>query len=144
MPPLTPPSRRLLERLRPACASQSQWPLKIKAAVGAALTFAAAQPDRARLLCLDVLSLDAEVAARLLAANERLAALLADGRRHYPQAEDLPRLTEMTLVNAALALLGPRVTQGGADGIAELEPQLVEMLLLPYVGDAEAARLAAA
>ena len=129
-------SERLLGDLRLACASQSRWPLKIEAAVGAALDVAAAQPVLARLLCLDPLSVDAEVASHLLAGNERLAALLADARRHHPEAAGLPRLTEMALVNAALALIGPRLAAG--DTTAELAPQLVQMLLRPYMGDAEA------
>jgi AcrR family transcriptional regulator len=133
----------LLESLRPACAAQPQWPLKIKAAVGAALTLVAARPEVGCLLCLDTLSVDAEVASHRLAANERLAALLAGGRRHYPEAEDLPRLTEIALVNAVLALIGLRLAEGDTE-LGELEPQLVHMLLLPYIGEEEAARLAAA
>lgn len=129
-------SERLVDELRVACASQSQWPLKVEAAVGAALAFATAQPALARLLCLDPLSVDAEVARHLLAGNERLAALLAEGRHDRPEAASLPRLTEMTLVNAALALIGPRLAVG--DAVAELKPQLMQMLLRPYLEDAEA------
>jgi AcrR family transcriptional regulator len=133
---------RLLGCLRAACASRPEWPLKVSAAVGEALAFAAAEPDHARLLCLEPLGVDAEVTGRLLAGNDRIAALLADGRRHCPQAEDLPRLTETTLVNGAVALVGRRLAEGDGADLAELEPQLVRLLLLPYVGAEEAARVA--
>lgn len=132
----------LLESLRRACDSEPQWPRKIKAAIGAGLAFAAAQPDCARLLCLDALTVDAEVAGHLLASSDRLAALLRSGREHCPQAGELPNLTEKTLVSGVLALVASRLIDGDASALSELGPQLVEMLLLPYVGEVEAARLA--
>jgi AcrR family transcriptional regulator len=133
----------LLETLQHACNSELQWPRKVRAAIAAGLAFAVSQPERARLVCLDALSVDAEVASHLLASNDRLAAMLSDGRAHYPQAGELPKLTEITLINGVLALVATHLVGDSASELSALEPQLVEMILLPYVGGEEASRVAA-
>lgn len=125
-----------------ACNAESEWPLKIRAAIRMALEFASAEPAQAQLLVLDALTGDAEVAGRVLTSSDHLAALLAAGGRQNPGAAALPKLTEKALIGAAAAIIAGRLMNGEAAVLPELEPQLVELTLMPYLG-AETARIVA-
>ncbi|HEY5054156.1 MAG TPA: TetR/AcrR family transcriptional regulator [Solirubrobacterales bacterium] len=127
-----------------ACAAVPDWPAKVSAAVVTSLTFVVDAPDEARLLSLDVVGADPGVARRVLASNERLAGMLRAGRRHYPDAERLPELTELALIGAVSSLLNGLFIDDRADRIEELKPQVVQLLLMPYVGAEEAQRLSLA
>ena len=126
-----------------ACNSEYKWPAKVKAAIGAALEFAAAEPEQAQMLTLDALAANVEVARRVLDSSDHLTALLSAGRRESAQADALPRLMEKALIGAISATIAGRLMNGEAQRLPELEPQLVELTLTPYIG-AEAAKLEAA
>lgn len=135
---------RLHERLTAACASRRDLPGKLAAATVAAVEFARSEPALARLLVLDAVAADRALAAGVLGAHEALAAMLRDARSRLPAAGELPELTELALVGAVAALIGGALL--GSDGLTldELEPQLAELVLTPYLGAAEARRLALA
>ena len=86
---------RLLCRILRACNAQREWPYRVKRAIGATLNFAAAEPDRARLLTLDATASDAAIGRRALASREHFAALLAAGREHSSTGFPLPQVTEL-------------------------------------------------
>jgi AcrR family transcriptional regulator len=127
-----------------ACNAEHRWPAKVKAALGAALEFAAAKPAQAQLLALDALAANVEVAKRVLDSSDHLAALLSAGRQESAQARDLPHLTEKALIGAISPTIASRLMNGEPERLPELEPQLVELTLMLYIGAAEAARVAAA
>jgi AcrR family transcriptional regulator len=134
----------LADEISKACAAEPDWPAKVAAAAAASLAFASEAPDEARLLSLDVVGADPGVARRVLASNERLAAMLRAGRQHYPEAKELPELTEIALVSAISSLLNGLFIDDRGDRIETLKPQIVQLLLMPYVGAEEAQRLAVA
>jgi AcrR family transcriptional regulator len=125
-----------------ACSSESEWPLKIRAAISAAIDFAMAEPDQAQLLTVDALSSNVDMARRVLAIGDHLAALLKAGREQAAPGVELPELTEKALVGMISAIVGSRLINGEAETLAALEPQLVELTLIPYVGTDEATRVA--
>jgi AcrR family transcriptional regulator len=135
---------RLLTLIERACAAQAEWPSKVRAAIAAALRFAAAEPDAARLLNIHLCSARDEAAGRVLGSSERLVALLAAGRDRYPRAAQLPALTERALVGAIWVTIATQLIGGEPERLEELEAQLVELALLPYLGAPEAAALASA
>jgi AcrR family transcriptional regulator len=135
---------RFLSSLLRACNSEQEWPLKVKAAIGSALAFAAADPAQARLLVLDALAADVEVTGRVLDSNDHLASLLSAGREHSPRGAELPALTEKAVVGAVSGIVAGRLMNDEAESLPELEPQIVELVLLPYIGAEEASRLAKA
>jgi AcrR family transcriptional regulator len=135
---------RFLSVLLRACNSEQEWPRKAKAAIGAALAFAAADPEQAQLLVIDALAADVEVTSRVLASNDHLASLLSAGREYSPRGAELPPLTEKAVVGAVSGIVAGRLMSGEAERLPELEPQLVEIVLLPYIGAEEASRLAEA
>jgi AcrR family transcriptional regulator len=135
---------RYLGALLRSCNGAGEWPLKIKAAIATTLAFAAAEPEQAQLLSLDALASDVEVTSRVLASTDHLASLLSAGRRYNPRGAELPALTEKALVGAVSAIVAGRLMNGESESLPELEPQIVELVLLPYLGAEEASRVAKA
>lgn len=125
-----------------ACNAAPEWPLKVKSVIVAALDYAAAEPAQMSLLTLDALSANVEMAQRVLTSTEHLAALLSRGRELSEEAAALPELTEKSVVGALTAIVSSRIASGEAERLPELAPQLVELALAPYVGAAEAKRVA--
>jgi AcrR family transcriptional regulator len=134
---------RLVALILRACSTQRDWPQKVGAAIAAIFAFAAEHSDELRLLTLDALATDLTIARQAVDSSARLAALLRDGRRHTPLGDALPSLTEEALVGAVSSILGGRLLKDGVEGLAGLEPELLQILLTPYIGTREAARLAA-
>ncbi|HEV7481579.1 MAG TPA: TetR/AcrR family transcriptional regulator [Solirubrobacterales bacterium] len=135
---------RLLALLLRACATERDWPQKARASIAALFAFAAEAPDEVRLLTLDALATDLTIARQVVDSNAHFAALLRDGRRHTPLGDALPDLTEEALIGAISSILAGRLLEGGVEGLAGLGPELVQLVLTPYVGTEEAARVAAA
>jgi AcrR family transcriptional regulator len=135
---------RLAGILFRACAAESEWSAKVAAAVAAAIGFAVTRPEEAQLLIVDAVAADPTLAERVLASNDFLVGLLRNGREQCPQAATLPELTERALIGATTSIVGMRLLSGQADQLRDLEPQLVQLLLMPYVGVAEARRVAEA
>lgn len=131
---------RLLGVLKRACSAQSEWPMKVKVAIGAALDYAAADPAGAALLELRPLIADPRVARHATDARDQLALMLADGRRYTERGAELPALTEQAIVAGLMGVVSSRI--GEAERLPALAPQLVQIALLPYLGAVDAARVA--
>jgi hypothetical protein len=137
-------SERFFAAIQDACHSSRLWPLQVSAAVAVALEFAAAEPTAARLLTVEAVSQDPAVARRVLESSDRLAQMLSSGRCISPAAAQLPALTEKALIGAAFAIVSTRLQREETRHLAELHPQLVELLLRPYLGAELASRAALA
>ena len=133
---------RLTSHIYRACASRLDWPRRVAAAVRAGIDFAAESPEEARLLLFESLGADPQLAAHVLASNDHLVGLLRGGREHSAQAMALPDLTERALIGAITSIAGNRLMQGQIDRLRDLEPELVQLMLTPYVGAEEARRIA--
>ena len=119
------------------------WSQRAIAATRAVLRFLAAEPDLARLCLLESRGAGPAVNARFNEAVSELAPLLAKGRAERPAAEHrLPDSTEDSTLGALVSLLHRKVAAGEAAQLEELLPECAELVLLPYLGPAEAARLA--
>jgi AcrR family transcriptional regulator len=135
---------RYLGALLRSCNGAGEWPLKVKAAIATTIAFAVEEPEQAQLLALDALAADVNVTSRVLASTDHLAALLSAGRQYNPRGAELPALTEKALVGAVSAIVAGRLMNGEPEALPELEPQLVELILIPYLGHEEATRVARA
>jgi AcrR family transcriptional regulator len=135
---------RLSGELVGACAAESQWPRKVARAIAAAIEFAMWAPEEAQLLLVEAVAADPALASRVLVSNDFLVGLLRNGRERCPQAATLPELTERALIGATTSIIGARLLAGQADRLPALEPQLVQLVLMPYIGIEEARRVAEA
>jgi AcrR family transcriptional regulator len=134
---------RLLSAIVGACASEREWPLKVRAAIAATFALLAEQPGTACLLTLNPVAADMTIGRQVIDSNAHLAALLRDGRRHTPYGPSLPDLVEEGLIGACAGILGGRLLELGEGSFDELQPELTQLILTPYIGVGEAARIAA-
>lgn len=124
-----------------ACRGEAAWRDRVAAAIAAALEFVVRRPAEARLLALDAIAVDGTAAHRALEAAERLVAMLRTGRDHCVQAADLPEVTERALLGAVASVVNWCLLK--EESLTDLEPQLVQLVLTPYIGPAAAAQQAA-
>ena len=134
---------RFKQTIAVASAAQATWPESVAAAVSAALEFAAATPHEAHLLLVaSHATSEPKLARRGLAAQQELVVVLRSGRRHCPDSRQPLDLTEQAVVGAAMSVVEGRLANGESDRLRDLRPELVQLVLTPYVGEGEAKRLA--
>ena len=136
-----------LERLGPvllaAFESEPDWPDAVRATLATGLALLAADSDTARLLTAEPFVAGAEVAERYRAAIDLAAPYLAQGRDlRDPASEPLPEKTERSLLGAVNSLVGRHAFTGRAEVLPGLLADLTQFLLTPYLGPAEARRIA--
>lgn len=136
---------KAIERLTPpvsaAFAGESEWPAAVRAALVVVLEQFSDHPDLARLLTAEPFVAGPQVALRHREVVEQMAPFLARGRELRESAEPLPETTERGLLGAATSLIGRQVFTGGEPDLNRLLPGLLQFLLSPYVGPAEARKL---
>ncbi|HXR31389.1 MAG TPA: hypothetical protein VN752_09645 [Solirubrobacterales bacterium] len=123
-----------------ACQRERVWPAKVAAAVSAAVEFAIAEPELARLLTIESLIRQPDGGQRHVRMLEHFAELL---RVDAPQDRRRPKSTEQALVGGVGKTLADHLRCGDAAAMRRSVPELVELLLVPYVGRSEARRWAA-
>lgn len=121
-------------KLDDAWQAEQSWPAKVRAAIAAALAFAAEDPAVARLLAVEVQAGDRAARAAQAESIDGLAAKLREGRRLYPAAAGLNRSTERVIVAGLVALIGNRLLAGQAERLSDCEPELVELALASFLG----------
>jgi len=134
---------RLWLEVHAICETDVDWPQKVRAALRATLTYLAEAPDVARVFAVEAAA-NLAAAERQLGAVDSFASLLRDGRRRYPRAAELPAPTERTLVGGIASIVTGHLLAEEPQALAGLEPQLTELVLMPYLGPSEAKRIALA
>jgi AcrR family transcriptional regulator len=120
---------RLCERIEAAC-SAAEPPLSgLAVGIEAALSFVAAEPAAAQLICAPApLEATAIAAARRLLIA-RLAGMLR--RSRGGEAGEAPAGIDERLIDASLAFLCARISAGEVERLAELGPELTALLGRP-------------
>ncbi|HKB50894.1 MAG TPA: TetR/AcrR family transcriptional regulator [Solirubrobacterales bacterium] len=119
------------------------WPRQAIVATRATLGFLASEPDLARLCLVESRGAGPAVAARFNEAVAEMAPLLKQGRGERDEGErPLPDSTEDSTIGSLVSLVYRKVASGEAEQLGNLLPHCAELVLLPYLGAAEAARLA--
>ncbi len=123
-------SEELCKAIAAGCAAEGDWPRRLSRGVDAALTWAADNPDFARLLSGE----PPPGVETLRSARRELIARLADrlraGRPRRPGAA-LPKGMDERLIDAALSLVAARLLGGRANTLLFLGPELTQLLLRP-------------
>lgn len=140
---------QIRQRVVAAAEGEQDWPSRIRAGIAAILRFLASEPDFARLGMVESFAAGPKIAERHRQAIDSFIPLLRLGRQGLvdagligPEAAGLPDSTEEALVGGMALLVARRVVAGRAEALEELLPDLVLFSLTPYVGAAEAERLA--
>ncbi|HKF83369.1 MAG TPA: hypothetical protein VKB23_10470 [Solirubrobacterales bacterium] len=120
------------------CATKEEWPAQVAAAICAGIDYAIAHPELAEFLAADARG-GSDSLQRYESVIGRLAGFL---RVKAPIGDRLPGATDEALVAGMVGLVGDHLRIGRSDRLEELQPELVLLTLLPYLGFAEAQRWA--
>jgi hypothetical protein len=129
-------------RIESACVAEADWPEQVAAGIRAALEFAAEEPVVARMLTTDALADGREGFIRYDRMITHLGEWLLPGRALSPDGERLPEITEKAMVGGVAMLVAQRVDLGRHAELPELAPEAIQFALTPYLGTAEARRVA--
>jgi AcrR family transcriptional regulator len=127
-----------------ACEGDAPWPERVRAAVAAILASVVEASSLARAFMVEAAATSLAGAERQVAAMDRFAELLREGRRLYPKARTLPDATERTLVGGVASVVSGCLLAEDPQALPALEHQLVELVLIPYLGVERAKRVALA
>lgn len=120
-----------------AVEAESDWALRVRAAIRAGLRFLAAEPELARLIVIESANAGPEAAVRYRSLLERLQAQLRDRREHA-----VPDGTDEVVVGGAASILASAINRGEGAELDRLAPDLVAFVLTPYLGALRAEALA--
>jgi AcrR family transcriptional regulator len=126
--------RHLLEALEAADAGHRGWPAKVRARVSTLLDFLAANPDLIRFSLVAPPGAGGEIAER---GRDFLAALVERLTHDHPNPRGSSERTAVELeamAGALAAVLTAEVQDGDGENLGERMPQLVELVLAPFVG----------
>ena len=132
----------LRELVAEAAEEVEGWPRQVIAATRAALAFLASEPDLARLCLVESRGAGPAVTKRFNEAVGEMVPLLRKGRAERPEGKRLPDSTEDSTIGSLVSLAHRKVAAGEAEQLEDLLPDAAELILLPYLGPAEATRLA--
>ncbi|HET9153224.1 MAG TPA: TetR/AcrR family transcriptional regulator [Solirubrobacterales bacterium] len=134
----------LRQRVDQAFNQEEEWPQAVRAGIAAMLEFLTAEPHLARLSMVEALVAGPVVVERYDEAIQGLVPYFEAGRKGR-SAEVLAGLspsTEEALVGGMVSLISRRIFADRTEELEPLLPDLVEFALTPYLGSAEAAKVA--
>ncbi|HXB65335.1 MAG TPA: TetR family transcriptional regulator [Solirubrobacteraceae bacterium] len=138
---------RAARRVLPAYRAAGTWPGRMRAGLGALLEFLDDEPDLAALCVVDALGAGPAAFARRAEVVRLLIGAVDEGRREARVGAAKPtRLAAEGVVGAVLSVLHARLSEGkavGSEPMTGLLGPLMAMVVLPYQGQAAAAREAA-
>jgi AcrR family transcriptional regulator len=134
----------IAERLAAAWASEQEWPLRVRAALAAALGLFASSPELAALMLSEPFVAGASISRRYQEELSRLGPYLAEGRALSGAGEVMPATTERGVLGSIAAQIARKVSAGQADQLPAMVADLTQFALTPYLGAASARRIARA
>jgi len=128
------------EAVAVAGSEDDPWPDRVRARIDALLDAFAANPALASFALIAPATAGGDVADRQRRFGADLLAALLAG---YPEPQPgFSEATEQAMVGGMVALIADQVEMGEGEGMDRLAPQLLALLLTPYLGRDEAFRLA--
>ncbi len=138
-------SGRVEARLREVYEQEpGPWSQKAAAVLRTLFALISSDPAVAKACLVETLSAGPAALAAYEAALKRFDPMLRLGRGLNPRGDRLPATLEATIAGGVLWVAYQRLIVGEADKLEQLLPETVEFVLMPYVGEEEAVRVAAA
>ncbi|HEY7256954.1 MAG TPA: TetR/AcrR family transcriptional regulator [Solirubrobacterales bacterium] len=133
--------REISERLE---AEPGDWPHQVATTLRALVEMIVAEPILARACIVEAPTAGPVIFERYERSIEAFVPLFKLGRGFTPRGDQLPSTIEITLAGSVLWSAYQRLIVGEVDRIVDELPEMIELVLRPYLGDEEAARIAAA
>jgi AcrR family transcriptional regulator len=133
--------RTVRERLG---SESNSWADQVVLALSTLIELVVAEPIIARAVIVEAPTVGSGMVERNESATTALVPLFRAGRQLNPRGADLPATIEDTLAGSVFWSIYQRLIVGEAESLPDLLPDLTELILRTYLGQAEASRIAAA
>jgi AcrR family transcriptional regulator/DNA-binding MarR family transcriptional regulator len=120
--------------------ARASWRERLRVSLAELLSLFDEQSQLARLLMVESLGGGPGARARRARTLERLVAAVDGGRDEHGAKAGLTRLTAEGVVGAVLSVIHTRVAAGEQGGLSGLLNELMCIVVLPYLGGAQARR----
>jgi AcrR family transcriptional regulator len=124
----------------PAYEAEKEWAARIRAGLGALLSFLDGEPALRRLVFVEALGAGPRVLARRVEVLGVLQGAVDEGRADVKTGRELPALTAEGVVGAAFGVIHTRLLNSRPGSLTGLLGELMATIVLPYRGHAMAAR----
>jgi AcrR family transcriptional regulator len=118
------------------------WPEQIATGLQVFLEMVVAEQARAKLCLVEAQAAGSAALARYQSMLESVAPKLREGRELNPRAARLPDGLEVAIAGGLAWLVHQRLVADRAGDLEALLPEMLQVTLTPYVGDAEAGQAA--
>jgi AcrR family transcriptional regulator len=129
----------LLATVLPAFRRGGEWPQAVRTSLGAMLSYAIEEPAFARLGAVDVYAAGRRALEQRDQVMEGMGVLLAQGYELEPKASPI---AAEAIGGAIYTLTYDQVLAGGPESLPEIAPLATYIALTPFLGPAEATRIA--
>jgi AcrR family transcriptional regulator len=123
-------------------AEPREWSEQVVAALRKLTELIVADPLIAKAVIVEAPTVGEGIFERYERAIKALVPLLKEGRAYNPRGAELPATVEDTLAGSVFWSAYQRLIVGEADALPGLLPELVQLVLRTYLGEAEAVRVA--
>jgi AcrR family transcriptional regulator len=134
---------RLTSEAHEGIAESDDWPVQVKGGVEAGFAFVCETAPSSRFFAVDALVAGPAALGRYQTLMASIAEIMRAGRDFHPQGADLPDLLEPMLAGGVASIVTGALLTEEHSRLAELETEVVELLLTPYLGRDEARRVSA-
>jgi AcrR family transcriptional regulator len=117
------------------------WPDQIAQGLEILIEIIVAEPNRAKLCFVASQSAGAGAFAKYQAALERVAPKLREGRALSTASSEMPDGLEVAMAGGIAWLIHQRLLNDELEELKGLLPEMVQLILTPYVGEEEARRV---
>lgn len=128
-------------RMATAVPPGAPWPEQATAVLRALLELIEEKPLAARIALVEVETAGAMARAHHERDLDEAASLLRGGREHSPFRDELPATLEFATVGGLAWLLKQRIALGEAGSVTQLLPEVLEIVVEPYLGETATAKL---
>jgi AcrR family transcriptional regulator len=129
--------------IRQLLAEESrEWAERVVLALHKLTDLIVADPQLAKAVIVEAPTVGEGIYERYEMAIKALVPLFKEGREHNPRGAELPATVEDTLAGSVFWSAYQRLVVGEAEALPEVVPELIQLVLRTYLGEAEAARIA--
>jgi AcrR family transcriptional regulator len=132
----------LVTAAREGAVGEGDWTGKVRAKLRFWLDALAANPDLVRFLLIAPGRAGEDLAAQQREGIERAVKEICEGMPPPPATKRVSKAVEVAITGAVTTLVVRKVEAGEGERLPELLPEVLELAMAPYLGRADAIRLA--
>lgn len=135
------PTQHIVDTVAAAYFSSHEWPERIWKGLSALLELIASNPAISHLRLVECYAAGPAAIRRAEEITRSFTVFLEEGYSYRPEAQRLPRLSSEAMTGATFEVIQRHVGRGDYAGLVQRLPQLAYVVIAPFAGPQEAARL---